>query len=61
MAKIKTDIPKAAEGNVLLLAPDGATGCAVDGVEYVVNDGFCEVDQAHAATLIESHGYVAAE
>lgn len=61
MAKIKSESPKAAEGNVILLAPDGATACSVDGVEYVVTDGFCEVDQAHAGVLIESHGYVAAE
>lgn len=61
MAKIKTESPKAAEGNVLLLAPDGATSCTVDGVEYAVTDGFCEVSGAHAGGLIESHGYMAAE
>ncbi len=61
MAKIKSDPRKIADGNVLLLAPDGATSCTVDGVEYLVADGLLEVDQAHAPILIESHGFVAAE
>jgi hypothetical protein len=60
MAKDKS-MPKVAEGNVLLLAPDGATGATVEGVEYTVVDGFLEVGQFHAAALVESHGYIAAE
>ncbi len=60
MAKDKS-LPKVGDGEVLLLAPDGATGATVDGVEYLVVDGFLVVDQFHVAPLVESHGYVAAE
>ena len=61
MAKASTT-PKAAEGNVILLAPDNAGSCNVDGVEYLVTgDGFIEASAAHAAILTESPGYVAAE
>ena len=62
MAKDKITTPKAAEGNVILLAPDNATSCSVEGVEYTVtSDGFLEASAAHAAILTESFGYVAAE
>lgn len=60
MAKASTT-PKAAEGNVILLAPDNAGPCTLDGVEYAPVDGFLEATAAHAAILTESHGYVAAE
>lgn len=49
------------KATITLLAPDGATSCTVDGVEYGVVDGEVEVDPAHAGLLIESHGYVTAE
>ena len=61
MAKNISTTPKAAEGNVILLAPDGATSCSVDGVEYTVVDGFLEVPSPASAILTESFGYVAAE
>ena len=46
---------------VVLLAPDGAASCTVDGVTYEVVEGSIRVDQSHVAVLIESHGYVTAE
>jgi hypothetical protein len=61
MAKDKISTPKAAEGNVILLAPDGATSVCINGNEYQVADGFLEVPAECAAILTESHGYVAAE
>ena len=61
MAKDKITTPQAAEGNVILLAPDGATSVCTNGNEYQVADGFLEVPVADAPILTESHGYVAAE
>jgi hypothetical protein len=60
MAKEK-NMPKAAEGNVLLLAPDGADSVSLEGETYQVVDGFLEVPSYLCTVLIESHGYVAAE
>jgi hypothetical protein len=60
MAKDKS-LPKVAEGNVLLLAPDGAGPCTLDGIEYAPADGFLEVPSSLCGVLIESHGYIAAE
>ena len=54
-------IPKAAEGNVILLAPDGGTSICFAEVEYGVVDGFIEVPAAAAPILTESHGYISAE
>lgn len=48
---------QAGEGKVLLAAPKKVSSCSAHGVEYKVDrDGLVEVDQAHAAALID-HGF----
>jgi hypothetical protein len=52
--KNKKSDREAAAGFALLSAPDGVTGCGVEGVEYVVDDqGVLEVQSDHVAALVE--------
>lgn len=48
--------PASKKGFVILTAPEGASSCSVDGVEYDVEEGLVEVSEKHAPAL-EAHGF----
>jgi hypothetical protein len=57
--KSKKSDREAAAGYALMSAPEGVTGCGIDGVDYQADDqGVVEVQSDHVASLVNC-GFVA--